>query len=100
MESTDLGPRCVVVRFEDLVLQPEVVVEKLTGLGLPRNEEPFAPIEESVLSSGSQRSRGELGRQVQPGAAASRLKSEDLANLRKQIAPHKVLLDLLGYEMP
>merc|ERR1719231_2158577 len=53
------APRCVVVRYEDMLLRPSAMVEALERAGLRRNGRQFAPIERNVrLGAGEYHGNG------------------------------------------
>eukprot|EP00746_Dinoflagellata_sp_MGD_P134840 gnl/MRDRNA2_/MRDRNA2_68726_c0_seq3.p1 gnl/MRDRNA2_/MRDRNA2_68726_c0~~gnl/MRDRNA2_/MRDRNA2_68726_c0_seq3.p1 ORF type:complete len:261 (+),score=36.27 gnl/MRDRNA2_/MRDRNA2_68726_c0_seq3:448-1230(+) len=88
----------IIVRHEDLLHRPGMVVEELRKIGLPRNKEPFQPLEQSLTDAGETRQTI-----IERDARAHRAKrwcAGDLDFIRAELSKEMPLLDRLGYHLP
>ena len=85
--------RVRVVRFEDLLYDPEEVVNELARLGLPRDGKVFLPIGESVSDAADTRDNILLRETNQRGKISDELR--DMIALKLTDASH--LVEWLGY---
>lgn len=95
-DSERAGPTFVIVRFEDIVLRPQDVIVALAELGLPRNNTPFTPIDDSA--SGAAHGRSEVISNLQSRAGPRQFEEQGCSDVMEaQLAPHAEVLELLGY---
>jgi len=89
-------PLCLIVRSEDILRNPRVIVEELTRLGLPRNGNPFEVIQDSLPGRGASRS------QLLSSSTPNVFDGDDdaLKELRRLMGPYHNLFEQLGHTPP